>query len=85
MQATTINLANALLARGRELWSQDRHAEASQVLSSLLGLKVLPRKVAESAQFYLRDIELTQGHYTKARRIFPPRSRLEPGRAKRTS
>jgi tetratricopeptide (TPR) repeat protein len=68
MQASTINMAQALLDRGRNLWEQDRYEEASRVLSRLLSLRVLPPQVAERAQFYLGDIQLAQGHYSRARR-----------------
>jgi tetratricopeptide (TPR) repeat protein len=68
MQASTINMAQALLDRGRKLWEQDRYEEASKLLSRLLALRVLSPQVAERAQFYLGDIQLAQGHYSKARR-----------------
>jgi tetratricopeptide (TPR) repeat protein len=68
MQASTINMAQALLDRGRKLWEQDRYEEASHLLSRLLGLRELSVDVAERAQFYLGDIQLAQGHYAKARR-----------------
>src|SRR5262245_55352725 len=68
MQASTINMAQALLDRGRTLWEQDRYDEASRVLSRLLSLRELSPQVAERAQFYLGDIQLAQGHYSRARR-----------------
>jgi tetratricopeptide (TPR) repeat protein len=68
MQASTINMAQALLDRGRGLWEQDRYDEANRVLSRLLSLRAIPADVAERAQFYLGDIQLAQGHYSKARR-----------------
>jgi tetratricopeptide (TPR) repeat protein len=68
MQAHTINMAQALLERGRQLWEQDRYDEASGVLSRLLSLRELAPEVAERAQFYLGDIQLAQGSYSKARR-----------------
>ncbi len=68
MQANTINMAQALLDQGREFWEQDRYDQAMRVLSHLLGLRELPPKIAERAQFYLGDIQLGQGHYSKARR-----------------
>src|SRR5262245_19171252 len=68
MQACTINMAQALLDHGRELWEQDRYEEANRVLSRLLSLRQLPVAVAERAQFYLGDMQLAQGHYSKARR-----------------
>jgi tetratricopeptide (TPR) repeat protein len=68
MRAHTINMAQALLERGRQLWEQDRYEEASGTLSRLLSLKVLSPEVAERAQFYLGDIQLAQGYYSKARR-----------------
>lgn len=68
MRAHTINMAQALLERGRQLWEQDRYDEASGILSRLLSLQVLSTEVAERAQFYLGDIQLAQGHYSKARR-----------------
>jgi len=68
MRAHTINMAQALLERGRQLWEQDRYEEASGVLSRLLSLRVLSPEVAERAQFYLGDIQLAQGYYSKARR-----------------
>ena len=67
MQAV-INMAQALLEKGRELWGQDRYDEATRVLTNLLGFRVLAPKIAERAQFYLGDIHLAQGHYFKARR-----------------
>ncbi len=67
MQAS-IHLGQALLDRGRALWEQDRHDEATQVLNRLLGLRVIPPDMAERAQFLLGDIHLAQGHYGKARR-----------------
>jgi tetratricopeptide (TPR) repeat protein len=63
-----INMARALLDRGRELWQENRYDEATRVLSRLLSLRFLPSQVAERAQFYLGDIHLAMGHYTKARR-----------------
>ena len=68
MRAHTINMAQALLERGRQLWEQDRYEEASGVLSRLLSLRVLSPEVAERAQFYLGDIQLALGYYSKARR-----------------
>jgi tetratricopeptide (TPR) repeat protein len=68
MQATTIKMADALLARGRELREQDRFDEAARVLTRLLGLRSLSPEVAERAQFLLGDIQLAQGQYSKARR-----------------
>jgi tetratricopeptide (TPR) repeat protein len=68
MRAHTINMAQALLDRGRHLWEQDRYDEASNLLARLLALRVLAPEIAERAQFYLGDIQLTQGSYSKARR-----------------
>jgi tetratricopeptide (TPR) repeat protein len=68
MQASTINMAQALLDRGRQLWDQNRYDEAVRVLSSLLSLRSISPDIAERAQFYLGDIQLAQGHYSKARR-----------------
>ena len=68
MQATTINMAQALLDRGKELWEQDRYEAASGVLSRLLSLRMISPEIAERAQFYLGDIQLAQGQYSKARR-----------------
>ena len=65
---TTIHIAQALLEQGRSLWEQDRYEEATEVLSRLLGLRRIPRNIAERAQFYLGDMQLAQGHYPKARR-----------------
>jgi tetratricopeptide (TPR) repeat protein len=67
MQAT-IQMAQALLDRGRELWNQDRIDEATQVLTRLLGQRSIPLQIAEQAQFYLGDLHLTLGNYAKARR-----------------
>ncbi len=68
MQAKSINMAQALLERGRELWEQDRYEEACRVLTRLLGLRVLKPQIAERAQFYLGDMQVAQGFYSKARR-----------------
>ena len=68
MPTANVNMARALLERGRECWEQGRYDEATRLLSRLLSLRVIPGRVAERAQFYLGDIQLSQGHYSKARR-----------------
>ncbi|MBY0525988.1 MAG: tetratricopeptide repeat protein [Gemmataceae bacterium] len=64
----TLNLADLLLAQGRNYQELHRPAEALAVLGRLAGLAHVPAAAAEEAQARLAEICLKRKKYRKARR-----------------
>jgi Flp pilus assembly protein TadD len=64
----TLNLAEALLARGRSYQNVGRYRDALVTLNRLAGLRCLPGDVALDTQVCLAEVQLTRGKFAGARR-----------------
>jgi tetratricopeptide (TPR) repeat protein len=64
----TLNLADRLLAMGRNLQALGRDRDALHVLGRLSGFRQLPTAVSEEAQLRQAEILLQSGRYVRARR-----------------
>lgn len=64
----TLNLADQLLAMGRNFQSIGREHDALRILGRLSGLRQLPAEVSEEAQQRLAEMLLRAGRWVRARR-----------------
>jgi tetratricopeptide (TPR) repeat protein len=64
----TLNLAERLLARGRNFQELGRRQDALHILGRLAGFRHLPAAVAEETQVRLAEIWLARRKYRRARR-----------------
>jgi Tfp pilus assembly protein PilF len=76
--STTLNMVDALLAKGRSLHELGRDRDAVQVLGRLSGFRDLPAEAAEDTQALLGEIHLEQRRYRKARRHLTAALRHQP-------
>src|SRR4051794_34853932 len=65
---TTLNLAESLLAMGRELQEQGRTRDARLLFARLIKFRDLATHIAEEAQTRLAELYLYDKQYKKARR-----------------
>ena len=66
--STTLNLADRLLAMGRNFEALGRDQDALHILGRLAGLHEVPVVVAEETQSRLAEIFLRRRQYRRARR-----------------
>jgi tetratricopeptide (TPR) repeat protein len=64
----TLNLADRLLARGKNFQQLGRHQDALEVFDRLAGFRDLPPLVAEETQIHRAEILMQRGEYRAARR-----------------
>jgi len=64
----TLNFAQHILEKGRNLLQQGQTYAASRLLDRLSSHRQLPKTVAEETHFRLAEVHLNNGHLKKARR-----------------
>jgi Flp pilus assembly protein TadD len=66
--STTLNLADRVVAIGRNLQAAGRDSDALRVLDRLAGWRDLPEEVAEETHACLANLRMRHGQFTQARR-----------------
>lgn len=77
-----LNLADRLLAIGRNYQTLGRTHDAAVTLKRLAGLRELPPEVVEEAQARLGEIQLDRAKYSRARRHLAAALRCHPDSAR---
>jgi tetratricopeptide (TPR) repeat protein len=80
--SSTLNIADHLLVRGRNLQQLGRSHDAARVFGRLAGLRVLPADVAEETQCRLAELLLQRGKNREARRHLRAALVLQPNSAR---
>ena len=80
--SSTLNMADHLLVRGRNLQQLGRSHDAARVLGRLAGLRDLPAEVAEETQCRLAELLLLRGKNREARRHLTAALVLQPNSAR---
>src|SRR5262245_1298905 len=78
----TLNLADRLLARGRNYQSLGRDRDALLTLKRLSGFRELPVEVAEETQARLGEIQIKRQKFARARRHLTAALRCRPDSAR---
>lgn len=78
----TLNMADRLLVRGRNLQQLGRSYDAARLLARLCGLRELPPVIAEETNARLAELLLEQGRLREARRHLTAALTLEPESAR---
>ena len=80
--SSTLNMADHLLVRGRNLQQLGRSHDAARVLGRLAGLRDLPADVAEETQCRLAELLLQRSKNREARRHLTAALLLQPNSAR---
>jgi len=79
--STTLNLADCLYAKARNLHELGREQDALHIFCRLANLRQLPATIAEETQARLAEIHLERGSYQQARRHLVAALQQQPASA----